>query len=259
MYKIVGRFVGEEDKDKTLNYYLVNNSGDKMKASIKYTTDLASKGLISNAKVQIKRDGQVLLRGNLVNLSRLPVMSNSITGLKIVGDSKIVGKIIRKDKIAGYVVESAGGNLSKLSYKKVVTLTSGNYIGNAELTRNKNNEVIVNVKDKNLEEYYMDRENRIYKKGSSDVKFRAVKQSSGGIINGEPFDKGDYVLCGYKGKISIVKQKEFDSDYIEVDSNFAICDLYIEDIELNIERFDTSIEKVLPSEIESWLVFKRKI
>lgn len=257
MYKISGRYVDENNN--TTNYYLIGDDGEKIKASIKYTTELASKGMISNAKVQIKRDGTILLRGNSVNLYRMPVIRKNQTGVRVVGESKIVGKIIKKDKIAGYVVRSAGGELSKLSYKKVITLASGNYIGNATLAKNKNQEVIIKVHSEELDEYFMDKDNKIFKKGSNDNKFRAVMQKSGGILDGEPFDRGDWLICKYRGQIEIVKYEEFMRDYHEVvGDKTAICDLYIDDISISIERYDTSTDVIEPDEIKSWLIYKHK-
>ena len=87
--------------------------------------------MISNAKVQIKRDGEILLRGNKINLHRVPSIKKEVEGLIVVGESKIIGKILKKNKIVGYVVESANKEISKLSYKKVISLAYGNLIGNA--------------------------------------------------------------------------------------------------------------------------------
>lgn len=257
MYKISGRYVDEENN--TTNYYLVSSTGEKIKASVKYTTELASRGMISNAKVQIKRDGTILLRGNLVNLNRVPTIRKNVAGLKVVGESKIVGKIIKKDKVAGYVVESANGELSKLSYKKVIALTSGNYIGNASLAKNDKNDVIIKVDSANLDEYFMDAENKIFKKGSTDNKFRATMQNNGGIIDGEPFDRGDWLVCKYKGEIEIIRHKDFEDNYELLENeSVAICDLHIDDIKLSIERFDTTVEDVSNDEIKSWLIYKHK-
>lgn len=258
MYKIYGRYANEENK--TTSYYLVSNKGEKVKASVKYTTELASRGMISNAKVQIKRDGEILLRGNKINLHRVPSIKKEVEGLIVVGESKIIGKILKKNKIVGYVVESANKEISKLSYKKVISLASGNFIGNASLVRNKDGNIIIEVaNNEELVEYFMDSENKIYKKDDYGVRFRADKQDNGGIIDGLPFNRGDWLLCSYYGAIKIIKGKDFDKEYTECeDVKTAICDLHIDDIKLNIERFDTSKEKVEPDSIKKWRIYMHK-
>lgn len=257
MYKINGRFVDENNETK--GYYLVSDNEEKLKASIKYTTELAGKGLVENAKVQSTRDGKLILRGKLLNLTKLPIIRGRVAGIKVVGESVFTGIIYKKNSVAGYVVRNAKGTKSRLSYKKVVDLVVGNYIGNAEANMDIHGKVSIKCDESTLDKYYMDKDNKIYKKGKAGVKMRAIKQSSGGIINGEPFDRGDYLVCGYLGEIEIYKTEEFERKFIRSEEAVAICDLHIDDVDLQIERFDTSVEKVEPNEIKSWLIFEQSL
>ena len=255
MYKIYGRFVDEENKTKS--YYLIGDNGEKLKASIKYVTDLAGRGLVDNAKTQSTKDGTSILRGKLVNLTKLPVIVGNIDGIKIVGDSKITGIIYKKRSIAGYVIINANGNKSRLSYKKVVDLVADNYIGNAEAIRGKNGEVLIKCNATDLDTYYMDSNNKIFKVGKDGVKVRAIQQKNGGIINDVPFNRGDWLVCSYLGEVKSVREDEFKLIYKQSKDEVAICDLYLDKGSIKIKRFDTSEEDIEHSEIKSWLIFKQ--
>lgn len=257
MYKICGRFT---DSDNTTNgYYLEGNSGERIKASIKYTTELASKGLIGNAKTQSTRDGRILLRGKLINLTKLPIIVGSIDGIKIIGDAMITGVIYKGYAIAGYVIENTNGKKSRLSYKKVIELVSNSSIGNATIVRNNEDEIIIKCDESSISKYYMDINNKIYKEGSSGVMVRAVQQSSGGIINYEPFNRNDWLICSYNGKVSIVSNKDFNTLYEQCDSKVAICDLYLNSECIKICRFDTTEDEINSSDIKDWLIYRQVI
>lgn len=254
-YKIMGRYIKNNKLD---GYYLVDNTGKSIKASVKYVIRLTKKGSVENAKVQTSKNGYELLRGIGINLTRLREVEEDSRVLS-VGVDKILGIIKLRDKVIGYRVW-ANGKPFNISIQKCKEMAKQCRFSNAELT---DNETVSEIKIDSVEElknFLMDSRNRIFDVESKDLLVRALEILQGCVVNEQDIArKGDYVVVEHTGKIKVMQQKEFNSKYKIVDNeDCTLCETQLRgtDFKVSLKTFSEQTEVYGADSLSSWLICK---
>lgn len=255
-YIINGRYLADGNLD---GYYLIDNTGKSIKASVKYVKRLAKSGDVTNAKVQVSVSGKELLRGIGINLTKLRVMPNKSSGVQEVGNIELSGIIRKQEKIVGYTIENKGKRFN-ISVKKCEDLCEQCQISNAELVSTDTGKEIVVDSDYEIKDFIVDKNKVLWNTKDKDLLVRAMMIKEGCIINGESVArKSDYLVVKYDGTISILNGTEFMCKYsILRDENLCtLCDTELKmDFEIVAKTFSEQVEVYKADDLLEWLICK---
>lgn len=132
-YKII-------ENGKLVGFILVSDSGNINKVSVDKANELAKAGLIIGWSSYTDEDGESHLCSDEFSLQRLPVATDKETT-----NSKIVARINKDGKFAGYVCEDNAGNKKGYPTNKVWSLIRNGKISNAKAFKVRDNRAICSV------------------------------------------------------------------------------------------------------------------
>ena len=282
IYSVVGRYmVGST----VTGYHLVGNDGSQLPVAKDRVIYMIGKGLVENLRVQ-SNGNELIIRGKGVNLNTLPIYDESKQDFRatkasqkasdsavqpkkdsttnLMGQFKIIKRIMYKTTCLGYIVVDHSGQERKFSRDQVIKLAVQKLISNATVQRYTNTEkgetnLILRgagVDLTSLPVVLVDGQGRIIdtSKNASGIKMRATRMKRGGIIHDKvkgqmiPFETGDYLICGVKSILRPVKYYEMESKFKYVDpTETAVCDDYL----YNLKDYPIEIYGALPREVDT--------
>lgn len=263
-YKVTGRYM---DGQKIIGYHLVGEDGSQSQETKERVIWLIGKGIITNMRIQIGQNKEVIIRGKGVNLNNLPVydaikqqyrdddisqsaantkvpVSKDISDASPMGQFTIVKRIMFKNKCLGYEVSDYSGTITRMKRDNVIQLAVQKLISNAIAQKYKKpNKMIpdiilrgVGCDLSKLPILIITEEGKIIDPTieSSDLTVRSAYMKHSGIIRNTltndtiQFRSGDFIICGANGELSIKSRIEVEEEYArDTDSTKAICDDYL--------------------------------
>ena len=153
LYRVTGRYM---DGQRLIGYHLVGEDGSQAQESKERVIWLIGKGLITNMRVQIGTDKEVIIRGKGINLNKLPVfdqgkqqfrnneVSQTVSNSKVsvansnvkdinkMGQYTVRRRIMYKNQCLGYEVSdySDSTRLARMSRDKVIELAAQKLMSN---------------------------------------------------------------------------------------------------------------------------------
>ena len=132
IYSVTGRYM---DGQKLIGYHLVGEDGSQAQVSKEQVIWLIGKGAISNMRLQIGTNKEIIIRGKGVNLNNLPVFDqgkqqfrntdasqaaanskvsvarSNVSDANPMGQYKILKRIMYKNNCLGYEVVDHSGKV----------------------------------------------------------------------------------------------------------------------------------------------------
>jgi len=287
-YRVTGRYM---DGTNIIGYHLVGDDDSQSQESKERVIYLIGKGKISNMRVQIGTNNEVILRGKGVNLNNLPVydvvknkfrndthsqeVANS--GVKSndiqLGQYKIVKRIMQKNKCLGYQLQDNTGALTKKGRSQVIKLATERLISNAIVQKyqkdaNSAPELILRGVECDLAKLPIlivdDNGNIIDPSACKGLTVRAVYVKRSGIIydttnnNKIPFKVNDFIIFNATGHIEILDAQSVKSKYKqENNAKDAACDSCLPFVsKYYIEFFGDKPRQLSANTIKKWVILK---
>ena len=250
LYRVTGRYM---DGQKIVGYHLVGEDESQSQESKDRVIWLIGRGIITNMRVQVGADGEVIIRGKGVNLNNLPVYDlvkdkyrntsvsqeaansnvptskydNSAAGQ--MGQYKIVRRIMLKNKCLGYEVQDYTGTVTRKKRSQVLNLATQRLISNAIVQKYQKSpesapELVlrgVGCDLSKLPVLIMGEDGKIIDPSSKDTKLtvRAVYMKHSGILYDTslnkkmPFKAGDFIIYNANSAIDIVSADDIKREY----------------------------------------------
>lgn len=295
IYRVTGRYM---EGQKLIGYHLVGEDGSQAQETKERVIWLIGKGIISNMRVQLGADREIIIRGKGINLNKLPVfdqakqqfrnneISQSAANSKVnvnrsqvdsinqMGQYTITRRIMYKNQCLGYEVVDYSGRKSRMSKAQINNLAIQKLISNAIAHKTFSSEtgearVVlrgVGIELRNLP-YLIVTDNGQVIDPSTETKTSvrsAYLKQSGMLKNnstGEvvPFRAGDYAVCGVNGNITIKGKLDMEKSYSKgSELSSAICDDYIIDNQYSIELFGAKPVGITSNMIKSWVILNAR-
>lgn len=287
IYSVTGRYM---DGQKIVAYHLVGSDGSQEAATKDRVSWLIGRNMIDNMKIQAGSNGNIILRGKGINLSKLPVfdmnkqefrsnqasveVANSNVSTKksnvpyanAMGQFEIVKRIMFKNKCIGYELHDRNGKHYRKRRQEVLKLAVGKLICNAgvqKYTDKNSGETVLILRGagtdlSKLPILIVNDNGMIYdpSKASNDLTVRGAYMKSNGIVrDGEghslKFRAGEFIICNADGKVSIVGNEEAKRKYTtKTDCASAVCDDYLS----NISKYSIEIFGNSPISLSAGMV-----
>lgn len=240
IYRVTGRYM---DGQKIIGYHLVGEDGSQAQESRERVIWLIGKGIISNMRIQVGNDGEVILRGKGINLNNLPVydpnkdkyrntessqqVANSgvpvrkstVDSISPMGQYTITHRIMYKNRCLGYQLTDHSGSVARKKRDDVIKLAVQKLISNAIAQRYTKNaeskpELIlrgVNCDLGKLPILVVGSNGKIVDptKNKESFTVRGAYMKHSGIVHDTinntriPFKAGDFIICEANGAIEI--------------------------------------------------------
>ena len=250
IYRVTGRYM---DGQKIIGYHLVGEDGSQAQESRDRVIWLIGKGIISNMRIQVGADNEVILRGKGINLNKLPVydpnkdkyrnteasqeVANSSVSMKKsniqnaspMGQYKILKRIMFKSKCLGYELQDHSGAITRKKREDVIKLAVEKLISNAiaqRYTRQGSSapELILRGVDCDLGKLpilIVNDKGKIVDptKDKDSFTVRSAYMKHSGIIHDNihnkkiPFRAGDFIICEANGEILIKDRLSVEKNY----------------------------------------------
>ena len=296
-YRVTGRYMNGSSVEA---YHLVGEDGSQMVANKERIIFLIGRGQIENMRLQ-SNGNELIIRGKGVNLNALPIFdtskgnfrgnaasqaaiaSSNVTpkknsGINVMGQLRLVKRIMYKTNCLGYIVADVNGVEKKLNRKKVLELAMQKLISNAVVQRwipkgETQSQLIlrgVGCDINSLPVVTVDQNgnmidpNEIAKQ--EYVYMRAVRMKRGGIIHDNKknknmsFESGDYILCGINGTLKPIKSAlAKDVFTIDGEGTSAICDEFLNNLSYYpVELFGGTAQSLSEAQVKRWPIVKVK-
>lgn len=280
-YNVVGRYMTGSEVN---GYHLLASDGEQLCVTKDIAVYMISKGLVENLRAQYNGNS-VIVRGNGVNLMKLPVYDEKTQSLrgtkgeskvKKLGTMEITKTIQDRGKTIGFELRDSNGKTLKLPVGKVKELAKDGLVSNAQ-----------------VQDYQKDGKRRVILRGSNgtqlselpklwvnangvivdpekdvnEITYRAVKMKRGGTLYNEDtggkqvFGAGDFIVCGLQGELRAVKEADILRLFeIDREVKMATCDNDLSKLgKYPIELFGK--EKVVMNEklVKTWGILKVKM
>lgn len=150
-YTIAGRYM---DGTKVKGYYLIDQYGNGTSLDKERVEEMALNKQITNCVAQRYKDGIVMKGINNTKLSQLPVVDVSKTkelraevkdSNARIGVFAIIGRIVDKKFIRGYILRDSNNSRYKIDRQKVIELAMSGKISNARVQMNNGEPVLRGV------------------------------------------------------------------------------------------------------------------
>lgn len=250
LYSATGRYM---DGQRVTGYHLVGNDGSQHPVSKERVIYLIGKGLVTNLRIQVGADNEVIIRGKGVNLNTLPVFDqnkqqfrnneasqsaanskvsvkkSTVANASTMGQYKIVKRIMFKNSCLGYELKNYGGETIRMERKKVIDLAIQKLISNAVVRKSlKDGEtaptLILRGVDCDLSKLpilIVTDNGKIIDPAVevSGLTVRSAYMKHSGIVRDNAnnrtitFKAGDFIICGANGEIKIVNRLDVEKDY----------------------------------------------
>ena len=250
IYRVTGRYM---DGQKIIGYHLVGEDGSQAQESRERVIWLIGKGIISNMRIQVGTDGEVILRGKGINLNNLPVydpnkdkyrntessqqVANSsvsvrksnVANVSPMGQYTITHRIMLKNKCLGYQLIDHSGTITRKKRDDVIRLAVQKLISNAVAQRytrtgSDKPELILRGVDCELGKLpilVVGENGKIVDptKNKDNFTVRSAYMKHSGIVHDTmnntriPFKAGDFIICEANGEIVIKDRLSVEKDY----------------------------------------------
>lgn len=250
IYRVTGRYM---DGQKIVGYHLVGEDGSQAQETKDRVIYLIGKGLISNMRIQIGSDKEIIIRGKGINLNNLPVFDSgknqfrhngvsqqaantnvsttksSVSDANPMGQYEIVKRIMMKNKCLGYEVQDRSGHVSRKKREEVIKLATQKLLSNAvaqRYTKPEDGSVAIILRGvgcdlAKLPILIVDDNGKIVDPltDKSSVTIRGAYMKHSGMLRDTEsnthtnFKCGDFIICGINGKISIKSKEQIAQEY----------------------------------------------
>lgn len=250
IYSVTGRYM---DGQKLIGYHLVGEDGSQAQVSKEQVIWLIGKGAISNMRLQIGANKEIIIRGKGVNLNNLPVFDqgkqqfrntdasqaaanskvsvarSNVSDANPMGQYKILKRIMYKNNCLGYEVVDHSGKVSRKKREKVIELAIQKLISNAVARKYTRPgkvapEIILRGVDCDLNRLpilIVDNTGKIVDPTleNNQLTVRSAYMKRSGLVKDNvhnkdiPFKAGDFIVCGANGEITIKNKLEMEKEY----------------------------------------------
>lgn len=265
IYKVTGRYM---DGQKIVGYHLVGEDGSQAQENKDRIIWLISKGRISNMRIQVGTNKEIIIRGKGVNLNNLPVydsvkqqfrgdqasqqaansavqVDNNVSEANAMGQYTIIKRIMFKNSCLGYELQDHSGAVVRKKRDDVINLAIQKLISNAVAQKyTKQGETVAKVIIRGigcdlskLPILIVNEDGKIVNpvQESTELAIRGAYMKRSGIIHDSindreiTFKAGDFILCEADGNISIKSRLDTENEYeIDTSGSKAICDDYLD-------------------------------
>lgn len=239
-YEVTGRYM---DGQKIIGYHLVGEDGSQAQETRDRVIWLIGKGIISNMRLQVDTNGEVILRGKGINLNKLPVFDpnknkyrntemsqqvansgvsvkkSSVENVSPMGQYTITHRIMYKNRCLGYQLVNYSGAVCRKKREDVIKLAIQKLLSNAVAQRytrpnSGKPELIlrgVNCELGKLPILVVGSDGKIVDptKSKDRLTVRSAYMKHSGIIHDTihntriPFKAGDFIICEADGTVDI--------------------------------------------------------
>lgn len=251
IYNVTGRYM---DGQKVVGYHLVGEDGSQAQEGKDRIIWAIGKGIISNMRIQIGNNKEIIIRGKGINLNNLPVydqkkqqfrndnVSQLAANTKVptvksseneanpMGQYKILKRIMIKNRCIGYEVQDFSGRITRKKRDTVIKLALQKLISNAvanKYTKSGSNvpELVLRGVDCDLSKLpilIVADNGKIIDPTveTSNLSVRSAYMKRSGIIYNNTdgttmtFKTGDFIICGVNGKIKIQNRFEVEKEFM---------------------------------------------
>lgn len=264
LYRVTGRYM---DGQKIVGYHLVGEDESQSQESKDRVIWLIGRGIITNMRVQVGTDGEVIIRGKGVNLNNLPVydlgkekfrndeksqeaanssvgaVKHSANAAAQMGQYKIIKRIMSKNKCLGYEVQDYTGTITRKKRSQVLNLATQRLISNAIVQKYQKDasatpELVlrgIGCDLAKLPVLIVDNNGKIIDPmANNKLSVRAIYMKHGGILHDTinnkkiAFKAGDFVIYNAGGHIDILDAQKVKELYTKsTEQGNNICDEYL--------------------------------
>lgn len=295
-YRVTGRYMSGSAVEA---YHLVGEDGSQMRANKERIIYLIGRGQIENMRLQ-SNGSELIIRGKGINLNSLPIFDTNKnnfrdnpasqavaatnvspkkdSGINVMGQMRLVKRIMYKTSCLGYIVADVNGVEKKIDRNRVIKLATQKLISNAVVQRwspkgstqsqlilrgvgcdiNQLPVVTVDQNGNLIDPNEIAKQEYIYT--------RAVRMKRGGIIHDTvknknlSFESGDYIICGINGTLRPIKS-DVAKDILILDNsgNSAVCDEFLSNLEkYPVELFGGAVQSLKDTQVKKWPIVKVK-
>lgn len=292
-YNVTGRYM---DGQKILAYHLVGADGSQACESKERVIYLIGKGIISNMRTQLGKDGSLIIRGKGINLNTLPVYDNNknkfrdnglsqaaqnsrvsidksnVPNINQMGQYRIIKRIMHKNRCLGYEVQDYSNSVKRFSRDKVIELAIQKLISNAvanKITVNGKIGVTLRGVDCDLNRLPMliaDSNGNILDpmKNMDKLSIRGASMKRSGVIKDNlrnktlQFRAGDIIVCDPSGNICVKTKMDINSKYtVATGETQAVCDDYLDNTaNYSLEVFGNTPIQLSTAIVKNWVILK---
>lgn len=281
-FNVIGRYM---DGSKVVGYQLAGQDGSQLQVNVERAIFMIGRREIQNMRIQYVND-MFVPRGKGVNLQKLPVFDvkkqqfrrkgdQQTTGnihsnqnidrdYNALGQQKIVARILKDNKVEGYVVQDFSGQIKKLPKSEVIRLASNRIISNAKVLKTNPYSGLTLEQAKTKPEFNVKEWEYIQKWGYITIlqgvgiqleklpswiilsngnivnvqdrtnalktQFRAFRVPRGGTVYNvntkehKQFKGGDYIAFLSNGELDVITQEQFNGNFKIKRSPIQDCD-----------------------------------